>query len=131
MSETIENTEKNYELRPLVASVMGVICKIITAIGVRQLKECFNVDQFKEGKGEEASLEEIGFSVVFDIAGIIISNIPKAEEEIQSFLASLTGMPLCKIKKLPIADYGEMIIDVVTKEEFQDFFKRVMKLFNR
>ena len=45
MSETIENTEKNYELRPLVASDMGVICKIITAIGVRQLKECFNVDQ--------------------------------------------------------------------------------------
>ena len=30
---------KAYELRPLVASDMGSICKIITAIGIRQFKE--------------------------------------------------------------------------------------------
>ena len=29
------------------------------------------------------------------------------------------------------ADYGEMIMDVVTKEDFKDFFSRVMKLLNR
>lgn len=123
-----ENADKNYELRPLVASDMGAICKIITAVGVRQFKECFNIDQIK---GEDVDVEKIGFGVMFDIAGIIISNIPKAEGEIQTFLASLTGMKLQEIKNMPFADYGEMIIDVVTKEEFQDFFKRVMKLFNR
>ena len=68
--------------------------------------------------------------VVFDIAGIIISNIPNAENEIQSFLASLTGMTVPAIKNMPFADYGELIIEVITKQEFQDFFKRVMKLFN-
>lgn len=132
---------KNYELRPLVAADMGPICKIITAIGVRQFKECFNIDQLKKKKGEDGEnaeestesldVETIGFGVFFDIAGIIISNIPKAESEIQAFLASLTGMPIAAIKKIPFADYGELIIDVVTKKEFQDFFKRVMKLFNR
>ena len=122
----MENTEKLYELRPLMASDMGAICKIITAIGVRQFKECFKVQDF-QGKDVEA----IGVGVLFDVAGIIISNIPKAEEEIQSFLASLTGMKVSEIKKLPLADYGEMIMDVVMKEDFQDFFKRVMKLFNR
>lgn len=139
-----ENTEKNYELRPLVASDMGSICKIITAIGVRQFKECFNIDQFKEmvskedkeedkeeDKTESFDIEAIGLNIVFDAAGIIIANIPKAESEIQAFLASLTGMPITVIKNIPFADYGEMIIDVVTKEEFRDFFKRVMKLFNR
>ena len=143
MNDTIVNTEvksedvqaeeaKVYELRPLVASDMGSICKIITAIGIRQVKECFNVDQLLEGKEEkEIDLEKIGFNVVFDIAGIIIANIPKAEGEIQAFLASLTGLKQQEIKNIPFADYGEMIIEVVTKEEFQDFFKRVMKLFDR
>lgn len=126
-----ENTQepKNYELRPLVAADMGPICKIISAIGVRQFKECFNIDQIKSV--DKTDIEKIGFGVVFDIAGIIISNIPKAEGEIQAFLASLTGTKIDEIKKMPFADYGEMIIDVVTKKEFQDFFKRVMKLFNR
>lgn len=122
----MENTEKVYELRPLVASDMGAICKIITAIGIRQFKECFKVEDF-EGK----NTEQIGFGVLFDIAGIIVSNIPKAEDEIQAFLASLTGMKVADIRKLPLADYGEMIMNVVMKEDFQDFFKRVMKLFNQ
>ena len=51
VEETTEETVKKYELRPLVAADMGAICKIITAIGVRQFKECFNVDQIKDGKG--------------------------------------------------------------------------------
>mgnify|MGYP003320681909 CR=1 FL=1 len=122
----MDNTGKSYELRPLVASDMGAICKIITAIGIRQFKECFKVEDFRK-----EDVEQVGFSVIFDIAGIIVSNIPRAEEEIQTFLSSLTGMKVADIKKLPLADYGEMIMDVVMKEDFQDFFKRVMKLFNR
>jgi len=122
----MENTEKKYELRPLVASDMGAICKIITAIGVRQFKDCFKVEDFKGG-----NVEAVGFNVVFDIVGIILANFPKAEEEIQTFLASVSGKKIADIKKMPIADYGEMIMDVVTKEDFKDFFKRVMKLFNR
>ena len=117
---------KAFDLRPLVASDMGAICKIISAIGVRQFKECFNVGDFK-GK----DVESVGFSVIFDIAGIIIANIPRAEEEIQAFLASLTGLKLSEVKKMPFADYGELVLEVVMKEDFRDFFKRVMKLFNR
>lgn len=121
MSETVK-----YELRPLVASDMGAICKIINAVGVRQFKECFKLEDFQDGNAEQ-----IGFGVVFDIAGIIIGNIPKAEEEIQAFLASLTGMKIADVKKMAFADYGELVVQVVMKEDFQDFFKRVMKLFNR
>ncbi len=118
--------QTKYELRPLIASDMGAICKIITAIGIRQFKECFKVEDIKSG-----DTEAIGIGVFFDIAGIVVANIPKAEDEIQSFLASLTGMKVSDIKKMPFADYGELIIEVIMKEDFQDFFKRVMKLFNR
>ena len=126
-----ENTQENaqgngYEIRPLVASDMGAICKIITAIGVRQFKDCFKVEDFKGG-----NVEEIGFSVVFDIAGIILANIPKAEEDIQTFAASVTGLNLKDVKAMPFADYGELIVKIISSEDFRDFFKRVMKLFNR
>lgn len=122
----MENTEKKYELRPLVASDMGAICKIITLIGIKQFKDCFNVEDFKKG-----NVEELGFNIVFDCVGIILSNFQRAEEEIQAFLASVSGKKIGDIKRMPIADYGEMIIEVVTKEDFKDFFGRVMKLFNR
>lgn len=141
---TVDETEKKYELRPLAASDLGMVCKIISEIGVRQFKECFNVDQIKESmksdaadgtedskEVKDAKLESIGFGVVFDIAGIVISNIPVAEADIQKFIASLTGLNVLQVKALPLADYGEIILDVITNEDFKDFFKRVMKLFNR
>lgn len=124
MSDTAK--ENAYEVRQLVASDMGAICKIISAIGIRQFKDCFKVDDFKSG-----NVEEIGFGVLVDISGIIISNIPKAEEDIQAFVASVTGLKVAEVKEMPFADYGELIVQIVTKEDFKDFFKRVMKLFNR
>ena len=122
----MENTEKVYELRPLVATDMGIICNIISAIGIKEFRNSFNLKDFK-GKDAEA----VGIGVFLDLAGIIVSNIPKAEPEIQSFIASLTGMQLSEVKQMPFADYGELIIQVIMKKDFQDFFKRVMKLFNR
>lgn len=121
-------SEKNFELRPLKASDMGMICKVLSKIGIREFKECFQLGDLKDAKG---NVEAIGFGVLFDIAGIIIEHIPSAEKEIQTVLASLTGIPVEEIKVLPFADYGEMIIEVVTKDDFKDFFGRVMKLFNR
>ena len=146
VESTVDETEKKYELRPLAASDLGMVCKIISEIGVRQFKECFNVDQIKESmkadadgaeetedskEAKDAKLESIGFSVVFDIAGIVISNIPAAEADIQKFIASLTGLSVPQVRALSLADYGEIILDVATNEDFKDFFKRVMKLFKR
>ena len=128
----IEATEKAWDLRPLVATDMGAICKIISAIGIRQFKECFNIEDFNGvDVTKEDDVKKVGFGIMFDIAGIIISNIPRAEEEIQAFLASVTGMKVAEVKKMSFADYGELIMEVVTKDDFKDFFGRVMKLFNR
>lgn len=126
-NKVIEETPKKaYELRPLVASDMGLICTIITKIGVRQFKDCFKVEDFKNG-----NVEQLGFSIIFDIAGIILANIPKAEKEIMQFLSSVTGLKIGQLENMPFADYGELLIEVVTKDDFKDFFKRVMKLFNQ
>ena len=122
----MSDTEKKYELRTLVAADMGAICKIVTDIGIRELKGCFDVSDLK---GSEA--EQIGLDIFLDVAGIVIANIPRAEDDINNFLASLTGKKVTDIKRMNLADYGELIIDVVTKREFRDFFERVMKLLKR
>ena len=70
----MENTEKVYELRPLVATDMGIICSIISAIGIKEFRNSFNLQDF-QGKDVEA----VGIGVFFDIAGIIIHLIILAE----------------------------------------------------
>lgn len=115
-----------YELRSLKASDMGAVCKILSGIGVKEFKDCFDVNDFKN----KDNLEQVGMNVVFDIGGIIISNIPKVQEDIDRFLSSLTGQTVKDIQNLSMADYGELIITVIKKEEFKDFFNRVMTLFN-
>ena len=116
----------NIELRPLKATDMGAVCKIISAIGARQFKECFNVSDF-DGKKDVKSL---GFEIFFDVAGIVISNIPRAEKEIMSFVASVTGIDVNELEEMPFADYGELVMRIVLKDDFKDFFSRAMKLLN-
>ena len=48
----MENTEKVYELRPLVATDMGIICNIISAIGIKEFRNSFNLKDF-QGKDLE------------------------------------------------------------------------------
>ena len=42
-----EKTEKVYELRPLVATDMGIICNIISAIGIKEFRNSFNLKDFQ------------------------------------------------------------------------------------
>ena len=78
----MEDTVKKYELRSLIASDLGTVCKIVTAIGIRQFKDCFKVEEKKKG----ADIEKIGLGVVFDIAGIILANFSKPKQIHSHFL---------------------------------------------
>ena len=79
--------------------------------------------------GEQADLNAVGLAVAVDIAGVIMANVPNAKEDIYLFLSQISNMSKDDIKELPISTFAEMIIDVVKKEEFKDFFGVVSKLF--
>lgn len=115
------------ELRELKASDLGAVCKIISGIGVKEFRNCFDVSELKDKK----NIEKLGMEIVFSIGGIVIENIPRMQKDIDTFLASLTGQKVSEIQDMSLADYGELIITVIRKEEFRDFFVRAMKLFNR
>lgn len=141
MSETILKNEPEvmadavlegrlYTLRKLDAQDIAPLATIISKIGFRQFKECFNTDEAKEAiENGEIDLERLGVGVAFDIAGIVIMNIPKCIDEVFAFIASLTGFDVEDVKKLDLDVVTEIIIEIFQKDEFKKVFKVASKLF--
>lgn len=132
MSETtleIVQSEKAYKFRPLEASDVFVMSKIIGAIGVNEFTACFDVDFFEAMKDGMDSTNAVGAVVFLNIASVIFKNLPKCENDIYQMLSNVSGMPMKEIRKLDFVTFTEMVIDFVKKEEFRDFIKVVSRLF--
>lgn len=129
-----ENT-KAYELRSLTADDIFPMFNIISKIGIKEFKSCFESPEVKSAIGkiaegsENENLDAIGFAVAIDMANILITNLHKAKDDIYQLLAQISGKTKKEIAALPMAVFMQMIIDVVRKEEFADFFQVVSRLF--
>lgn len=129
-----EETAKTYELRELSADDLFPVCTIISKIGLKEFRKCFDAESVKgvidkaNGKIDaEDIIQTVGFSVIFDIAAIILENLQKCRDNLYSLLASLAGQTVNDIANLPMATFAEMIMDVIQKKEFKDFFRAVTK----
>lgn len=132
-------TEKTYTLRGLTAEDVFPMLKIISGIGLKELKSCFdsaelrdaikNMSQGKE-EGETVDTTAVGLMVAADIASIIFANLPKCKDDIYQLLSGLSGMKKKEIAELPMNVFLAMIVDVIKKEEFKDFFQDVAGLFS-
>lgn len=136
MTETTNNvaemTTEGIALRKLEAKDIAPMASILSKIGMKEIKSCFNPDDLQElasGKNTEEAAAAVGFTVVFDIAGVILGNYEKCQDDIFRFIAGLSAMNQEDIAKLPLDTFFELIIEIVQKEEFKDFFKVVSKLF--
>jgi hypothetical protein len=135
----IKNEEKTkaYELRELTADDMFPMFQIISKIGIREFKSCFESESVKKlaaemtsGKASKDELKAtVGVTVAFDLASVILSNLSSCKDDIYQLLAQLSGMTAKDIGKLPMAVFMEMVIDVIKKKEFADFFRAAVKLF--
>ena len=129
-------TEKKYELRGLKASDFFLMTRILSKIGVKEVKHCFDNDEIKAAvlnmlnqDGGEADFASIGVSVVFEIAGIVLEHIEDCEKDVYKLLSRLSGLKETEIADLPMAAFGTMVIDVIKHEDFRDFFQQVVSQF--
>lgn len=137
MEETRNNvvemtTEKPYTLRALAAKDVFIVSKILSQIGMKEFKDAFDSEMAGKmiaGGMDDSKVAAVGMNVFFDLSQVLLSNLPKCEKDIYAFLASLSGMDAKKIEALPMNTFIEMVIDVIRKEEFTDFFKLVSQLF--
>ena len=130
--------EQKFELRGLKSCDMFLMFTILSKIGFKDLKnslspeaiqnmmEAFNGNE----EDKDAQTTFLGFSIIMDVVEIIMKNLPSCEKEIYSLLASLSGMTVKEIADLDMVTFTEMVIAVVQKDEFKDFFKVVSRLFN-
>lgn len=128
--------EKSITLRALTADDIFPVLGILSKVGIKELKQCFASEDVKsaissmnKGDNQDSNVAAIGVSVAFDMAGILMQNLPKCKNEIYQFLSQLSGMSTNEIANMPMVDFTQLIIDVITKEEFKDFFKAVSKYF--
>lgn len=123
---------KAYALRKLEAKDIAPMASILSKIGMKEIKGCFSpadMQSLTDGKNAEESIAAVGAAVMFEMAGVILGNYERCQNDIFRFLSSLSGMDMKQIESLPIDTFTEMVIDVVKKEEFKDFMKVVSKLF--
>lgn len=124
----------NYELRALTSKDIFPMTRLISKFGIEEFKKCFDpkaiqgmVAENGEVKGDQlASL--VGFNIVFDIAAIVMGNLSRCENELYSFLVSISNLTREELEKMSPAEFMQLIIDVIQKEEFKDFFGVVSKL---
>lgn len=141
MSETILKNEPEamadavlegrlYTLRKVDAQDIAPLATIISKIGFKEFKSCFDSPEVQAGLAEgNLDLEKAGVTIMFDAVGIVISNIPKCIDEVFAFIASLTGFDIEEVKRLDIDVIAEIIIDIFQKEEFKKVFKVASKFF--
>lgn len=128
--------EQKFELRELKSSDMFPMFGILSKIGFKELKERFTPEKIQNlvnvANGEEGDSQTIlGFNLIFEIVEVVISNLPSAEKEIYKFLSGISGMSEKEVADMSMVGFTEMIVAVVQKEEFKDFFKVVSGLFNQ
>lgn len=133
--------EKKYQLRNPKAEDIFVMFRVISKIGISNIKKIFNAQYVKEimetaekeNDAEENNAEKkpeaIGMYIVFDIASTILENMDNAKADIYAFLARLSGMKETEIADMEAADFADLVIETIQLEGFRDFFQRVLGLF--
>jgi hypothetical protein len=134
-----------YTFRKLKSTDIFLMVQIINKIGVAELKGLLDKDSIKnivesvignenatkdaENKTDDKTdvLTQIGISLAFDVATIILKNLPKCETDIYEMLANVTEKDVNFIKNLDMDVFFGMIIDFCKKDEFKDFLKVVSK----
>lgn len=122
-----------YELRTLKAKDIFAMSKILSKIGITELKSVANspavANMTRDGMSDDAFSTQVGIAIVFEIADVILRNLGSCESEMYAFLADLSGMTPADVEDMDMASFVAMVVEVVKKEEFVDFIKGVRKLF--
>ena len=127
-----------YEMRSLQASDIFSVVKILNGIGLNNVKEAINIEEINEIRktmtednsedNSEKVYSQVGVKVVMSVATVILENLPKVENDLYTFVGSVIGVKAKDVAKMDMGDFMDVLISIIQKEEFKDFFKRASKL---
>lgn len=123
-----------YEMRKLQATDIFSVVKILNGIGLKNVKEAINfeeINKIRKGLTEDNAdviTSQVGLNVVMSLATVIIENLPKVENELYNFIGSVIDVKAKDVAKMDMGEFMDVLITIIQKEEFKDFFKRASKL---
>ena len=121
---------KEFTFKTLTSDQLFNFCEVLDAIGIDAFADIFNKDSLAEFKDSEDT-EKVGLAIGIKILKVLIKNLPKAKNQIHTFLAScVEDTTVEEIKELPLPQFIKLIKDFVSNEGMKDFFKEAISLFN-
>lgn len=123
-----------FTLRNLNATDLFSIVRILNGIGIKNVKEAINFEEINNIRksltddNESIVTSQVGINVVMSIATVIVENLPSVENDLYNFMGSVANIKAKDVAKLDIGDFMDLLIAIIQKEEFKDFFKRASKL---
>lgn len=131
---------KPYTFRKLSADDMFLMFNIISKIGIREFRACFEDETIgkllkkfttkteEEESNDEAALYTLATVALLPAIDIILGNLSKCKEDMLTLLSQVSGMKVKEIREDAIL-FMEMVVDFLHKPEFPDFMRVVSKLF--
>ena len=123
-----------HNMRNLQATDIFSVVKILNGIGLKNIKEAINIEEInkmRKGMTEDNAdviTSQVGLNVVMSIATIILENLPNVESDLYNFIGSVIGVKPKDVAKMDMGEFMDILITIIQKEEFKDFFKRASKL---
>ena len=123
-----------YEMRKLQATDIFSVVKILNGIGLKNVKEAIDfeeINKIRKGMTEDNAdviTSQVGLNVVMSLATVIIENLPKVENDVYNFVGSVIDVKAKDVAKMDMGEFMDVLITIIQKEEFKDFFKRASKL---
>ena len=123
-----------YEMRNLQATDIFSVVKILNGIGLKNIKEAINIEEInkiRKGMTEDNTdtiVSQVGVNVVMSIVMVILENLPKVENDLYNFIGSVIGIKAKDVAKMDMGYFMDVLISIIKKEEFKDFFSRASKL---
>ena len=123
-----------YNMRNLQATDIFSVVKILNGIGLKNIKESIDfeeINKIRKGMTEDnadAVTSQVGVNVVMSIATVILENLPNVESDLYNFIGSVIDMKAKDVAKMDMGEFMDILVAIIQKEEFKDFFKRASKL---
>lgn len=123
-----------YKMRNLQATDIFSVVKILNGIGLKNIKEAINIEEInkiRKGMTEDNTdtiVSQVGVNVVMSIVMVILENLPKIENDLYNFIGSVIDVKAKDVAKMEMGEFTDVLITIIQKEEFKDFFKRASQL---
>ena len=123
------------ELRKLQATDLFSMVKIINGVGVKKIIDAIDVKGITEakkkikadGSNKNAIYREVGLNAFMSAGNVILENIPLIEYDLYQFVGSVANMKKEEVATMDMGEFMDLLIEIVNKEEFKDFFKRALR----